>query len=284
MASLLVRLCAAAVLVVAAGLKTLALLDGSASANVGGWPAGVEAAAVAGELALAAWLVSGLWARAAWAAAALAFGLFGFVSLHKALAGAESCGCFGRLAVSPWVTLALDATLLTALLVVGPPRFASRPTRRRLITWATLAAVVALVGPAAFLLRGQPATLAADGVIVGEGRLVVLEPDKWRAGQRLPVLDHIEMNDPDDDLSAGRWHVVFFRHDCDTCRANMPAYEAMARADPSRPVALVEVEPARGVPIVSSASACRLGRLADARRWFVQTPAAVDLIDGGVAR
>ena len=51
------------------------------------------------ELALGVWLLSGLWARRAWAAAVLVFGVFSVVTLAKAVRGDASCGCFGVIEV-----------------------------------------------------------------------------------------------------------------------------------------------------------------------------------------
>ena len=273
----------AVVLAAAAALKAAALVQGRPPLP-GAFPPGVEAAAVSGELLLAVWLVSDLWGRAAWTVAGVAFGLFGLVSLNKALAGAATCGCFGAVPVDPRVTLGLDAGLLLALLVVGPPAATPRPRRRRAAAWATAGALLASLGPAAFLLGAEPAVLGGDGVIAGNGRLVVLEPDNWASGRRLPVMDFIDMRDPADDLSAGRWRVVFFRHDCAHCQAAMPSYEKLARQDTARRVALIEIEPPRGALIVAADTACRVGRLSASHDWFVETPAAVDLLDGDVTR
>jgi hypothetical protein len=57
---------------------------------------------VEAEIALSLWLLSGLVRRAGWAAALVCFSLFSVVTLHKALAGETSCGCFGVVEVSPW--------------------------------------------------------------------------------------------------------------------------------------------------------------------------------------
>jgi hypothetical protein len=37
------------------------------------------------------------------------------VSLYLALAGQRSCGCFGRMTVSPWLTLIFDIAAMAAL-------------------------------------------------------------------------------------------------------------------------------------------------------------------------
>ena len=73
------------------------------------------------ELGLAIWLLSGLFRKAGWLIATLAFGMFIGITLHKGLIGAESCGCFGRVHVNPWITLsAVDIPIFLALLVFHP--------------------------------------------------------------------------------------------------------------------------------------------------------------------
>jgi hypothetical protein len=57
------------------------------------------------ELALAIWLLSGLFKKAAWLAALLCFSAFSAITAYKALKGAASCGSFGSVQVNPWTTL-----------------------------------------------------------------------------------------------------------------------------------------------------------------------------------
>ncbi len=73
------------------------------------------------EFALGVWMVSGLFRKAAWLAGTIAY--FGFigVTLYKALIGAESCGCFGRVEVDPWITLfAVDVPFALLLVIFRP--------------------------------------------------------------------------------------------------------------------------------------------------------------------
>jgi len=72
--------------------------------------------AVQVELAVGAWLVTGLWPRTARLVVGLLFGCFAAVSAFKAAAGHGSCGCFGEVRVSPWVTFTLDAAVVLAVL------------------------------------------------------------------------------------------------------------------------------------------------------------------------
>lgn len=61
------------------------------------------------------WLLIGPRARWTWWAALGTFTLFLLASLHKAISGADSCGCFGPVRVNPWYTAAFDAAALAAI-------------------------------------------------------------------------------------------------------------------------------------------------------------------------
>ena len=73
------------------------------------------AVAVQYELLLGFWLISGHFPRAAWWAALGTFGVFAVVAAAKGIAGEESCGCFGRVSVSPWLTLTIDVSAVVGL-------------------------------------------------------------------------------------------------------------------------------------------------------------------------
>jgi thiol-disulfide isomerase/thioredoxin len=73
------------------------------------------------EFGLGIWLVCGLFRRAAWLLATLAFGGFIIITGYKALAGDASCGCFGTVHVNPWITLlTIDLPLFILLAVFRP--------------------------------------------------------------------------------------------------------------------------------------------------------------------
>jgi hypothetical protein len=73
------------------------------------------------ELALAIWLLSGLFKKAAWLGALACFSFFSIITLYKAVTGAASCGCFGSVHVNPWITLfAIDLPAVLALSIFRP--------------------------------------------------------------------------------------------------------------------------------------------------------------------
>lgn len=72
------------------------------------------------EIVLGVWLISGWAWKKCWWAALITFSGFGLITLYQAVAGYESCGCFGKLKVSPWYTLILDMAALAGLLWSRP--------------------------------------------------------------------------------------------------------------------------------------------------------------------
>ncbi len=243
------------------------------------------------ELFFGLWLLAGIYPRWTWAAALSCFCLFASVSLWKAISGDASCGCFGKVPVDPWYTFTLDALAVAALfrfrLASGRWRVAwdFRSPRFRVIG---VAAIWLLVGiPAAAAMSAyEPVMLSEDGAILGDGILVILEPEKWTR-KRFPLLPHIE-DYPErlmpgelplrERLAEGNWIVVLYQRDCPKCLEEMPKYEQLAcrsAADPTAPgVALIEV-PAYGEAgsLKRSPNAvCALGRLSDEKEWLVETP------------
>jgi len=55
------------------------------------------------EIALGIWLLSGIFKKLAWLVALTCFSTFSFITLHKGLSGASSCGCFGPVHINPWI-------------------------------------------------------------------------------------------------------------------------------------------------------------------------------------
>lgn len=235
-------------------------------------------AQVAGEWLLALWLVSGFASRAARIVTLGCFAVFAGVTLFRGLRGDASCGCFGALSVSPWVTLGLDLVVI-GLLVAWNPIAAPVPRWR----WGLTAAVGALSLGAALVL-GQiwrPATLDGDGIVASPGGWVVLEPAKWM-GKKLPLLPHLS---PPAGLAEGRWTVLLYKHGCPAC---VQAAARFGKTDggegEGRRLGLVELPPygAAGHLRETEARGVELMRLSEAHDWFAQTPVYIDLVEGVV--
>ena len=227
------------------------------------------------EWAMGLWLLTGLYPEQTRRAATACFAAFACVALAKAIGGETSCGCFGRLAISPWYTLAFDVAALAALRAFRPPPSPPRTIRsdpRRFVRFATWLAL-ATVGLG---------WVASSGDVAGP---VIVEPRTW-VGRRLPLLERIDIGE---SLSRGDWVLVFDQHGSGGCRGVIPEYDRLARTfrdrSSSTRFALVEVppheDPARG--LIPPDSPCLRGRLDAPRGWLVPTPSAMAIRDGYVA-
>jgi hypothetical protein len=238
----------------------------------------VRIGAVEAEGFLALWLLSGLWRRGARWGALAAFHVFFTLSLSGALAGEESCGCFGRVAIDPRWTAALDLAAILALWRWRPPEDPRWPIgshSRRVAAFLLLFLVAGV--PGGIVLAGRWPEIEADGAVV------VLKPEQW-VGRHCPLLPYTDIGE---ELSQGRWVVVLYRHDCPHCREVVPLYEAQARGAATDPAALriafLSVPP-HGAPLwkFATGSGCRQGRLSASKEWFGGTPAVLRLQDGVV--
>ena len=247
------------------------------------------------EFALAIWLLSGLFKKAAWLVSLLCFSAFSAITLYKGSTGAESCGCFGSVHVNPWITLfAIDLPAVIALSIFRPglsfPPALSflrkqesmknlvkefltpLPSAPRFAMTAFL--TLAILGISAPILAfNEPPQITS--------RYEVLEPETW-VGQKLPILEHIDIAE---SLKTGTWLVLFYHYDCPDCAMAIPKYEKITRNlagnEDFLRIALIAVPPYGQGP-VSENSPCTLGRLAETKEWFVTTPAVALLTDGKV--
>jgi len=254
------------------------------------------------ELALAIWLLSGLFKKAAWLVTLLCFSVFSAITLYKGITGAETCGCFGSVHVNPWITLfAIDLPAVITLSIFRPGlsflpvlsfllTLLSFPCKRESIKTIGLNLLTPLPSAPRFAMTAF-LTIAILGISApilafNEPAMVtssyeVLEPETW-VGRKLPILEHIDIAE---SLRKGTWLVLFYHYDCPDCGTAIPKYENMARDlagnEDFMQIALIAVPP-YGQPPVSEDCPCVLGRLAETKEWFVTTPAVALLTDGRV--
>jgi hypothetical protein len=235
------------------------------------------------EIAFGCWLFVSMFPRATRCAALFCFLCLLGISLAKAVNGERSCGCFGPLSVSPWVTAGLDALVLAALAWAKPETKANATGRPwaafALLSGASIAFTVALI----FL--ASPAQLNANGNVEGNAATVALRPEEW-IGQPCPLIPQMDIGSR---LQRGEWVVLLHRAGCDVCREMMPRYLARVADSRKRSAgpgwALIEV-PGEGESAAESWVAPGLlsGRLSETRRWVVQTPIILRLEDGVVTQ
>jgi hypothetical protein len=245
--------------------------------------------AVEFELALAVWLLSGLFRKAAWLASLSCFSLFSMITFYKAVTGAASCGCFGSVHVNPWITLlAIDLPAVIALSIFRPCCHPQRSAAESKNLWVSLRdffnplpsaprfALTACLGlgilgvTTPILALNEPARITSS--------YEVLEPETW-VGKELPILEHIDIAET---LKKGTWLVLFYHYDCPGCGEAIPMYERMARDlagnEDFLRIAFVAVPPYGQGPVNESCP-CTLGRLAETKEWFVTTPVVALLTD-----
>ena len=110
----------ALLLLAAAGLKLTGLaVDPVGRMGLFSLPA-FQIAVVEFEFFLAAWLLWGKRPLGSWATALGVFTIFAIVSAYQGWIGRASCGCFGRLSVSPWYAFGIDLAVLLALILGRP--------------------------------------------------------------------------------------------------------------------------------------------------------------------
>lgn len=108
------------VLLAAAALKTSGLsYDAIAKSGTMNAPL-AQTYLILFEAVLAVWLLSGWRAVAAWLTAGCTFTGFAAFSLYAAWVGQASCGCFGSVQVSPWITACFDIGILGGLWFFRP--------------------------------------------------------------------------------------------------------------------------------------------------------------------
>jgi hypothetical protein len=281
-----VRIVLATVLLLAGGLKAHQLATEPVIGTGALDSRWLLMATVEFELFFGIWLLSGILPKLTWAAALGLFALFTCVSFYKAISGHATCGCFGRVPVNPWYTTTLDVSIVFSLLrwrPKGQESLFSVNLRHLPQRAAGVLATWLMVGlPAAFAMGSYSDTTLSDaGDLIGNGTIVVLEPEKW-IGKRFPLLDYIDIGDK---LREGEWLVLLYHPDCPDCQRAIKelSHETPVGAKQMR-VALIEVPPydntksyvgLLGVGFV-------LARLSNEREWFVTTPTTLQLNGGEV--
>ena len=242
------------------------------------------------ELGLGIWLICGLFRKAGWLAAVICFAFFIGVTLAKALAGAESCGCFGRVHVNPWITLsAVDIPLLAALLIFRPKdeKLLPRPwpsARRLFATAVPTFILMALIMP--LLIFNKPPEKSDKYEVVRPEEWIVKGPAAAGQTNGKPTWPMFKYIDIADSLRTNIVVVVFYSSECETCHDAIPLYEQMSRDmagnDDFMRFALIEIPPysSQQHNLVSADTLCLTGRVDSSKDWYMKTPLIVLLQDG----
>jgi hypothetical protein len=265
-------------LLLAAGLKAFDLIDqraGSVSTLTATPYASIVLIIV--EIILASWLISGWrWRTARPLMIAWMSALSG-ISLHKAVSGATSCGCFGQLQVNPWITFSLDLVALLSLVAAPSRREGSLPPWRR---WALACSQVLMLAPIVIVLFSpvrRPIPLP-PGTVELEATKWLEEPS-WSLGSRIDVWEKI---------SKGKWAVLLYGSICKACLATMDSYEELARVWRSEAaeahVAIIDTVGEFDLASHDRDCAALHGRMELEPDWYIATPTLVLLVNGRVVQ
>ena len=219
------------------------------------------------ELFLAFWLSSCAAQRVARWTAAITFSGFAIVSLRQAFLGEQSCGCFGALAINPWITSSIDILCVVLVCITEP---VGRPLRNRVGATAALAGLL-MITVAVRVTALATTKITDSGAVQGSG-IVVMQPSDW-VGKRFPLIRHISEGA---QLLDGEWMIVLYHEDCRKCQR---VIRSVASQMLESRVAFVEIPPNKSPPPLVSGGIIWLN-LTDAHEWFAETPAFVRLKDG----
>lgn len=242
---------------------------------------------IAGELAVAGLMI--LVPRLARPVGLFLLGLFLPVLIGDLMLGASSCGCFGAVAVSPWVTLVIDGGLFAGLLYFGGKAASLRVTK----ILPTLPVVVAGLWVVLSFMVGFAVGGTANGNSVsnenGVSMVTELPPDGFYLPQYESWIDR-----PWSDLDVSAWidgavpgetqgveYLLFYRKDCEHCHELM---EAWFFGPLLAPTIAIAVPDRKGFPTENlqafDCPECSLAEMPKGIDWFFQTPVLVRLEDG----
>lgn len=246
------------------------------------------------ELGLGIWLISGLFRKTAHLIAMAAFGAFLCMTAYLGATGAQSCGCFGKVHVNPWITFSLiDLPLFLALTIfqVKDEKFFPPP-------WPGKKHFFSVAIPTVILIVAVTFTLAMNKQEREESQ----DPSKWvnsTNGQlqgsengTVEFWSWLDKIDVGDQISSGMVIVLLYRHDCPDCHEAIPVYNEMAlelgvgQEDADIQMAFIEIPPyGEGEEdLIPQDSPCIRGKIDQTVQWLVETPVIVVLNDGEVLR
>ena len=208
-----------------------------------------------------------------------------------------SCGCFGSASPPPIGMFLIDGAMLIGVIFLRPcTRGGLRPVLVGLsilvgfgLAYGRPTPVITLE-PMPAPIEPTPATPAttADRDVPGWGDIpAVLEPfyvtefEEW-VGQPLsaqPLARLISRPLPD-GIDQGRYHLIFYRTDCEHCHALMDDFFSGPLSTPTLAVKIPDGDPAQdlGMPC----DECRLHELPSGTQYVITTPVLLTVEDGQV--
>jgi thiol-disulfide isomerase/thioredoxin len=229
---------------------------------------------------LGIWLICGMFRKAAWLLAILAFAVFILDSIYRIIIGSASCGCFGRVEVNPWITLlAINIPIMALLLLFRPinEKLLPPPWPRANHFFGTAVPTFMLLAVIVFSSLNYAPPTEND-------RYKVIDHQAW-IGEEFEMLEQIDVAD---SLREGLSVILFYHNDCPNCREAIPVYSEFCEqlVGSGTNVAFIEMPP-YGDPAQSPVpvdSQCITGELDDTKKWYAASPLLVVTENGIVIK
>ena len=234
----------------------------------------VAAILICGELLLSMWLISGFYASVARSFCIFTFSFFCCVRLVRIYNGESSCGCFGSLQTSPYLSLLFN---IIALLVLTRWRPGSSHFRSQTLIQIGYLARAVLVTTLIFssLYFQRSISVGDVGEQLGNSDTIVLTASEW-VSNPFHLKKFIEGGDI---FAEGSWRIILYDPTCKDCKETISTQTNSKKT--KRKIALIRV---RGDSRLDLSLGDFHSNLDSNYRWFAALPIVVDVDDGIVGR
>jgi hypothetical protein len=227
------------------------------------------------------------------------------------------CGCFGAGGPNPLYMLLIDGSMLVAAIIFPVSAKGMMPPITK-GAWPAMGlcivgSAIAFGMPKPEVTLEDPGAMAQSGATASDGASTAPAPgdtqptgattpttaspwpgrpgkvesyylgefEKW-VGQRLDAQPIMQLlaTAPPATIQQGRWHVVFYRADCDHCHTLMSTYFEGELEVPVLAVEVPDTDPAAALP--NPCERCDMVRLLKGPSWVFTTPVLLTLQDGVV--
>jgi hypothetical protein len=212
------------------------------------------------------------------------FSIFAAVASDEAAHAMSSCGCFGNLKIPPLLTAILDLSAVGALWWAWSRErriSISTPIMSRVLAGLALLIFLSGVLWTVYAFRFVVSVAAVSSPLAAANDLVILDSTSW-LNKPFPLLSSI---DGADELRSGRWYLLMYHYDCDSCLEAILNYRSFASAQDARSryrvafIAMPPLPPPGKDPVPPSDRYLHLILRPD-HDWFATTPVIVELDNG----
>lgn len=233
------------------------------------------------EFLFAFWLSLNFYERQSRFASVLLFSVFACVSFTKALAGEQTCGCFGNLTVPPVLTACLDVVVAFLSARSLPSESSNKPRSSSFIILriGCLGVVFLLAAGTAFSSNESKTIvpLLSTDQIIPVGSNILADPERW-LNMPFPLSRYCENGGT---LDAGRWLVLLYNPQCAVCHDALAKTKQFAQ---NKQLSFAVVIVNQSTTASETPDAEYVGALSDDYKWSAAAPYAFEVEDGAVTR